>query len=81
MIPPATPPVCWLKSIAAIGYQSGKDGATLPICFLSHIIKPLLTYHEVKMGGYWPRYFFVRVYEPPSFHNHAEKDVTNIQPS
>ena len=54
----------------------------LPCQFVSYlIIKPLLTSHEVKMGGYWPRYFFVRVYEPPSFHNHAEKDVANIQPS
>ena len=49
----------------------------------SHIINPLMT-KFVKMAGYWPCSFFVRLYGPRvrvEVYKRAKKNLANFQPS
>ena len=57
-----------------------------PLCpaavvFIFHIINPLLTKHEVKMAGSWPRSFLCVFMDLDSIsvHKHPKKNLANIQ--
>ena len=68
----------WLPERARWSYlaHSGLPAVTRKKNFPEgHIINPLLTKCEVKMAGYWPRYFFCEFMDLDSISVHVKKEL------